>query len=128
MQIQNHEHLPCTEHAASRHALSGPSEPSCLNSLAGENYLVASGEYRVGVYSRVSEKRRTAGCAGPLGCRVRHGDVAAGTLGTICYLKPLQVLAHRATGAPRAVGELLSCMTGHRARTSGIGLHHTRID
>src|SRR5262249_21538551 len=29
---------------------------------------------------------------------------------------------------PRAIGELASRLTRHRARTSGIGLHHTRID
>src|SRR5262249_56697824 len=70
----------------------------------------------------------TAGCAGPLGCRVRHGDVAASALGTICSLKPFQVLAYRATGLPRAIGELASRLPRHRARSSGIGLHHTRID
>ena len=71
------------------------------------------------VVRRVSEKRRTAGCTGPLGCRVRHGDVAAGALGTIYYLKPLQVLAHRATGLLRAVGELLSRLARQDGHCSG---------
>jgi len=80
------------------------------------------------VVRRVSKGRRTTRCAGPLRCRIRCGDVAAGALGTTRDLEPPRHSRTARLACPGAVGELLSRMAGHRTRTSGVGLHHARID